>query len=442
MNAFFTRYADLVRNSAFNLVSQVITVVAALICVPITFRQLGTERFGLLMLVWGMLSYAIVFDLGTGPAVARAAASSLVKDGGRRIGAIFKAGIVIQILLGTIAALAITWLAPTLLELLKVPPGLRREASLALYALALAFPLVLIAQSQQAVLEALERFDLIAYVRTPVALATYAIPAFGALSGWSLARIMFVILGTRVIALVAFHGFYRTMLPPSQSGSTKSELPALFRYSRWLAVSGVLIQVATYLDRFLLSAMHGLTAVAQYAAPYDAAAKLLVLPGSIGVAMFPGLSKDAARNRLDDALGRWQASARMIMIVLLPVCALLLVLAQPILHFWLGPQLGPEGIAAFRILLLATLFHAAAHPPVLLIEAVGRPDVVARYYLVELPLYVPLLLFAVARFGVTGAAWAWALRTGTLMLWSLWYARYWLRQPQNTSSRKYANAHG
>jgi O-antigen/teichoic acid export membrane protein len=442
MSALLRRSADLIRNSAFNFGSQAITVVAALICVPIIFRQLGTERFGLLTIVWGMLSYGIVFDLGTGPAAARAAASSLVQDGGRRIAAIFKAALTIQIGLGATAGLGIALLAPALLDLLNVPNVFRAEARDALYVLALTLPLVLIAQSQQAMLEAVERFDLIAYVRTPVAILNYAIPALGALADWSLAHIMLAILLTRVVAMFALHAFYRVAVPPSQGGSVRSELPALFRYGRWLAISGVLTQLLIYFDRFLLSGMHGLTAVAQYAAPYDAASKLLIVPGSIVLAMFPGLSKDAARNRLQDAIGRWQASARIIMIILVPVCALLILFAQPILHLWLGPQIGAEGIAAFRILLLATLFHAAAHPPVILIEAVGRPDVVARYYMVELIVYLPVVVFAVSRFGVVGAAWAWVLRTAGFMLWSIWYARRWLQRPQNTPSPEYANAHG
>lgn len=410
-----------VRNSAFNLVGQGITLLAGLISIPIAFRNLGTERFGLLTLVWGMLSYAIVFDLGTGPAVARATAASLVKDKGQRIAAIVRAGMSMQIALGLVVALTLALLAPIVIRLLNVPPAFTHETTLAIYALALAVPVVLIAQSQQAVLEGLERFDLIAYIRTPVAVATYAIPAYGAVVGWSLARIMAFVLVSRVVAMVVFYITYVLALPPSQNGSARAELPGLFRYGRWLALSGVLTQLLVYLDRFVLSGMHGLNAVAQYTAPYDAATKLLILPGSIGVAMFPGMAKDAARDQANDAAVRSKAAGRTIMLIMLPICVLLIALAGPLLHWWLGPQLTNEGVNAFRILILATFFHAAAYPPVILIEALGRSDVVARYYLLELIGYLPVMFFAISRFGVIGAAGAWAVRTLALMLWSHWY---------------------
>ncbi len=430
---------SLIRNSSFNLAGQLLTVGAALICVPITFRQLGTERFGLLTLVWSLLSYAIVFDLGTGPAVARATAASLVHDNGRRIAAIVNAGMIIQIVLGLVAALAIALLMPVLPDLLKVPGEFRTDAINALYALALTMPLVLLAQSQQAVLEGLERFDLIAYVRTPVAIATYAIPAFGAVAGWSLARMMYGVMISRLLALVLMHLLYRAQRPAAQSGAFRAELPALFRYGRWIAVSGGLTQVLLYLDRFLLSGMHGLHAVAQYAAPYDAATKLLVLPGSIGVAMFPGLAKDAARQQNDDAAARCRTATRITMAVLIPVSVVLIFFGGQILRIWLGPAIEPEGVMGFRILVAATLLHALAFPPVILIEAVGRSDVIARYHLAELAFYLPLVVLAIARFGVVGAASAWLVRTAVLATWSTWYARRYLARVNRKTVAAYAN---
>ena len=412
-----------VRNSAFNLGNQAVSVLAAFICIPIAFRQLGPERFGLLTLVWSMLSYAIAMDLGTGPAVARATAASLVHDNGARIAAIVRAGATIQLILGALAGILLFIFRAQLVHLIKVPAAFSADAQLAVAVLALAMPVALLAQSQMAVLEGLERFDLIAYIRSPGAAATYVLPAIGAVLGWSLAGITFAIFVSRLFVVGGLHTAYRKVRPPVQNGVMRAELPHLFRYGRWLAISGVLAQMLTYVDRFLLSALHGLNAVAQYSAPYDAAAKLLALPGSIGVALFPGMAKDAARNDHSSAVTQTRHSARVSMLILLPVCLVLFAFASPLLHAWLGPKLQPEAITAFRILLIATLFHAAAYPPVILIEAVGRSNIVAYYSLLELVVYLPVLVVAVLYFGVPGAAWAWTARTFALMLWSWWYAR-------------------
>jgi O-antigen/teichoic acid export membrane protein len=430
----------LIRNSAFTLGAQAVTVLAAFVSIPIAFRQLGTDRFGLLTLVWTLLSSAVLFDLGTAPAVARGTAASIVTDQGRRIRAILRAGIVMQLALGAFTALVIALFAAPLLALLNVPHAYRADGVLALYALALCMPTVMIAQSQQAVLQGLERFDLIAYIRTPVAVATYAIPAAGALAGWSIARMMFVILATRVAAVLITYAFYRATLPAQQEGASREELPGLFRYGRWIAISSALTSVLLYLDRFVLSGLHGLNAVAQYAAPYDAASKLMILPGSVGVAMFPSLSKDAARQQSGEAAARARAAGRTTMLLLIPIGALLVIIAAPLLRAWLGPQLQPEGIAAFRILVVATIFLAAATPYLVLIDAVGRSNIVAQYLMCELIGYVPVLVLAVWRFGVPGAAWAWVARNVALLLWSAWYVRRKIGNESSIATGQYAHA--
>ena len=412
-----------VRNSAYNFAGQVISIVVAFVCIPIAFRNLGVERFGLLSLAWSLLSYAIVFDLGTGPAVARATAASLATDAGRRIAAILRAGLTIQIGLGIAAGLIIAGFAPNLLTVLRIPESLHQDATRSTYVVAAALPVVLVAQSFQAVLEGLERFDLIAWLRTPVAAATFAFPAYGAVAGWPLWQMMLAILCARIAGVLMMYAAYARSLPADQSGMARDELGGLFRYGRWLAVTGVLTQLITYIDRFLLSALHGLTAVAHYAPPYDAASKLLVLPGAVGVAMFPGMAKDAARDRAAESVTRSRAAVRFVLLVLVPVCLLLGVFAPQLLRLWLGPDFGPQGTTAFRILLLATLLHAASYAPVILIEAVGRSAAVARYHLIELLAYLPVVILAIMEFGIAGAAWAWVARSAALLLWSSWYAQ-------------------
>lgn len=415
----------LVRNTAFNFSTQVIGALTALVCIPIAFRQLGPERFGLLTLSWSLLSYTILFDLGTGPAVARAVSASIAQDSGSRIRAIAKAGAAIQLLLGAIGAGLIVALTPVLMDWLNIPPQYHTDGRLTLYALALAVPIVLLGQSQQGVLEGLERFDIIAYVRAPNAMVTYAAPAIGALAGWSIAAMMFAIVAARFLGLVAMSAANARALPQPQRGAARAEARGLFRFGRWLAVSGTVTQVLTYLDRFILSNIHGLGAVAQYGAPYDAASKLLALPASIGNAMFPGMTRDAALDQHASALARSRKAAVITLGLLAPICLIAVVLAGPMLRLWLGSQIQPEGIAAFRILIVAMAFHAVAYPPIYVIEAFGRADVVARYHLAELVVYVPIAVVLIMHYGVIGAAVAWALRGGAVMVWSHIYAGSW-----------------
>jgi O-antigen/teichoic acid export membrane protein len=56
------------------------------------------------------------------------------------------------------------------------------------------------------------------------------------------------------------------------------------------------------------------------------------------------------------------------------------------------------------------LLNALATVPYTLIQAAGRPDLTAKFHLIELPLHVVLAWLLVTRFGIAGAALAWTLR--------------------------------
>jgi O-antigen/teichoic acid export membrane protein len=56
--------------------------------------------------------------------------------------------------------------------------------------------------------------------------------------------------------------------------------------------------------------------------------------------------------------------------------------------------------------------------PFVLLQGLGRPDIPAKISLLELPFYVAGLYWLIQKYGVTGAAAAWALRgiVDTLLL--------------------------
>ena len=69
----------LARNVGFNLIGTVTPLLVAFIAVPQLVEELGTERFGVLMLAWTAVGYFNVFDLGLGRALSKFVAEKLAK---------------------------------------------------------------------------------------------------------------------------------------------------------------------------------------------------------------------------------------------------------------------------------------------------------------------------------------------------------------------------
>jgi O-antigen/teichoic acid export membrane protein len=69
-----------------------------------------------------------------------------------------------------------------------------------------------------------------------------------------------------------------------------------------------------------------------------------------------------------------------------------------------------QGSTAIRILAFGVFVNAVAHVPSGVITAMGRPDVVAKFHILELFIHVPAAWFLITHFGIAGAAAAWTFR--------------------------------
>jgi len=75
----------LARNTLINLLGRTAPMAVAIFAIPILIRELGTERFGVLTLVWVVIGYFSLFDLGLGRALTKLVAEKLASEQEERI---------------------------------------------------------------------------------------------------------------------------------------------------------------------------------------------------------------------------------------------------------------------------------------------------------------------------------------------------------------------
>ncbi len=150
-----------------------------------------------------------------------------------------------------------------------------------------------------------------------------------------------------------------------------------------------------------------MSAVAYYTGPYELVARLWILPWSLVVTLFPAfavLSAHGAHAEMKQIYGR---SVKAVVMVVGPIVLLLVFLARDILRLWLGTDFALAGAPVLRILAVGVLVVSAANVPFTFLQSLGRADIPAKFHLLELPLYVSLAWWMIARSGIVGAAWAW-----------------------------------
>lgn len=404
----------LARNAAYNIVGQALPLLVGLAAIPVAVRALGAERFGLLGLAWAILGYVGVLDLGLGRATTKFVAQYLAAGDRIRLERVATLAVASQTAIGVVGGAVLALLAPVLAGgVLGVPPLLRLEAEGMLLALALSVPFVVLTASLRAILEAAQRFDLVNLIRTPTSAAMLAVPAAGAALGAGLPMIVLLLLAVRlaggaVSALViprAIPGF-RWRLAPQWS-----LLRPLLGFGGWVSVSNVVSPVLLYLERFLLASLAGVAAVAYYTAPYEVVNRLLILPAGLAGALFPALSAAAAggdwTQRHERLLGR---PLRFLLLALAAPVVFLVACGGPVVGAWLGATYAERSTTALAILAVGVLANGLAHIPYAYLLGRGRPDLPAKFHLLELPLYAGAGWLLIGGYGVVGAALTWTLR--------------------------------
>jgi O-antigen/teichoic acid export membrane protein len=153
-----------------------------------------------------------------------------------------------------------------------------------------------------------------------------------------------------------------------------------------------------------------MAAVGYYSAPHELIMRMTLLPASMVATLFPALSM-AVRLEERDRIHRFVAgSIKFLLIVAGPVLVTLAVLAPDILTLYLGPSFARESGLALRILAAGMLINALTYVANVLLQAVGRPDLPAKFHLFELPVHVVLLWLCIDAWGIAGAAAAWTDR--------------------------------
>jgi O-antigen/teichoic acid export membrane protein len=150
--------------------------------------------------------------------------------------------------------------------------------------------------------------------------------------------------------------------------------------------------------------------VGYYTAPYEGITRLLIIPNSLIAALFPlltGLGVVAAAGRINRLFA---SSMRAVLVVMAIPSAIALIFAPLILRVWMGPDYAAQGALALRILSVGVLINSLAHIPYTFLEAAGRPDVPAKFHMIELVIHVPIAWWLVGAYGITGAAVAWTAR--------------------------------
>ena len=416
----------LAKNFLINLLGKGVPTLAALITIPLLINWMGNERFGLFNLLLITVGYFSLFELGIGRAITKFVSEALASgDQEEELSMLLWSSFALLMLLGVFATILLIVFTPLLIKnILNIPDFLINEGIISLIYVSLSLPLMLVSAGVHGILAAQQRFDLINLIQIPFGISNYIFPLIILVAGSNnLSHAILSILFARIIVLgVSTLICFRTL--PSIKSVPRINIiymKKVLTFGGWLTVSNIISPLMTYMDRFFIGAVLTLTAVSYYVVPYTIATKLLLIVASLAMVLFPAFSYS---KNLDQKiyLQLYRRATKYIFLILFPVVLLMAIFSYDLLSLWLGAELAHNSFLVLTIFSLAVLVNSLANIPYTLIQAFGRPDITAKFHLIEIIPYILLLWIFASKFGIVGVAAAWLVRVSADAILLFWYA--------------------
>jgi O-antigen/teichoic acid export membrane protein len=407
---------SIARNTLINLTAQIIPPIVAVVALPFIVRGLGIEEFGVLSIIWIILSYSGFLELGLGRALTKFVAEYIEQREEQKIAQAVWTTLTFQSFLGVVVGLVLIAVTPLLVRGLGIPPALAGEARLSFYLIAILPPLIFGTGSLGGLLMAGLRFDLFNAVQVLSSVLNYTLIAVGAyVFHLRLSLIVAITVAIRALTFLATLALSLAIFPTLRRYTrfTFEAVRPFFAFGGWVAVTSTVGQIITRVDRFIISSLMSISWVTYYSVPYDALSRLWIFPASLVTTLFPTFSgmmtmRESNKKTVEQIYMR---SVKYLLIAMVPVIIFLIIFAGDILRLWMGSEFAEKGTRTFQILSVGMLLSSLSWVPFTLLQSMGRPDLPAKFICVESVAHFLLAWALIKHIGIEGAALAWTIRS-------------------------------
>jgi len=397
------------KNTAYNFFTQVFVIAVSFLSFPILVRKLSADGFGLLSLIWIVVGYFSLLDLGVSRAITKYVAEALAAGDRPLIRRICWTSLSLSAIVGAVVGLALlAAIGPVISGVFHIPAAMAGEAYASLVIAAFGIPLMLANGMIRGIQSAYQRFDMVNAFQAVMGLAQWLGSVAIVLMGGGVFHVVLLTVVIRVVAAAAGVWLLRSLDEGIFTGIRLWDghlAKRLLSFGGWVSVSQVVSPLFIYLDRLMIGSFLALTAVAYYTVPQETVMRMLVLPLSLTTALYPVFSGGTVSPGGQLTSGAlYTRSVLYIALIALPLTAVLVLVAPEVLTLWMGKEFSAASSLSLRILACGFCISSVAQVPFTALHAFGRPDLTAKYHAAELPLMVALNLLLIPVLGIAGAA--------------------------------------
>lgn len=400
-----------VKGSLWTLGGSVLPLLVSFVSTPFIIRFLGSEAYGVLLLVGLIPTYFSFADFGMGTASTRFASEAYGEGDAGKENRIVWTATAIAMIGASAVAIPIFLFSFTIVTTLNVPEHLRSQASIALKLTAVAFVFGILGSVLNSPMLARLRMDLNTVTQgVPKILLALFTPFILYLGGEIVGAVAWALAVSLATLLVVFYFSGRLLPEFVRPRIDRQLLRPLCKFGSGLVIGGLAAILLVNFEKLALSRLVSVEALAFYSVAFTFAGMATMFSNAMLQSLGPAFARLNSPDKKAEFDALFSRGMRLNLIWLPPALMFLFVVARPFFTLWAGDAFGRESTIPFYILLVGLFFNILAFVPYSTISAKGRTDIFAKLYWAELLLYVFAAVILIKSFGIIGAALAYTLR--------------------------------
>lgn len=399
----------LFRGSVAQTLMTMVNIGVGLFMLPFMISQLGESLYGIWILIGGFTASLYLFDFGFATAITRFMSRFISQGDNEAANRVINSSLVIYTglsLLILLTTLVIVWISPIWVENPDNVKMVQLLIFLAGLSLTISFPF----KAFSGIATAYVRYDLMAWTRIAIKIATTALTIAALLNGFKLVAVAVIQFGGSLASDFAVAAIARYLFKPlriKRSFIDKATIRSLTGYSSW----AFMIDITTLLkgkgDIFIIGALLGTGPLTIYYVGVrlaDYSLQFLSKATGMTTPVFAGYQ---ARGESESLRNKTIFFIRLNLLLGAYAAYTLVLLGEPLIKLWMGEQF--QHLQAYHVLAIMIVGRIVSFTFIPLhnvLMAIGKPRFMATLVLVEAAISLPTVYLALAVFelGIAGAA--------------------------------------
>lgn len=398
------------RNVSTRYLAIIAETVIGLVMLPFNLSHLGTAEYGLWVLLGSITVHFSVLDLGYGGALVKFMAQYRAHRNARALNEIASTLFFIFSGIGLVAYAVAALVAFNLGHLFRITPEQAVVGKWILLIIAVHISMNFPFSVFGGVISGFQRYDANNMVAIASSIAVAAVNAAVLLAGYGIVTLVAATTCVRIIAYFIYRQNAYRIFPELQISLS------LFRRSRLSEVTGFSVyssiidwanKLNYQLDELVIGAFIGSSAVAVWAPAERIITGTQRLTNQLNGVLFPVIvDSDASQQkaRLQQILLQ---GTRLSLVMVVPIAAALILLADPLIHAWLGPKKAPAmagAIPIIQILAIAVAIRVGNATGNTILKGAGEHRMLAFVNLGTGLANLAMSMLLIHRFGLVGVA--------------------------------------